>query len=80
MFTINFKSKPGSRDTNQIKIEMIFYHPGYVCVLKVTNVSGNAKDWDEKTQTFHPNLPATVPKQFMIIIGNKPNMKMYCKV
>jgi hypothetical protein len=54
MYTINFKSKPGLRDASQIKIEMIFYRPGYVRVPKVINVRGNAKDWEEKTQMFHP--------------------------
>jgi hypothetical protein len=62
MFTINFKGKPSSRDTNQIKIEMIFYRPGYARVPKVTNVRGNAKDWDEKTQMFLPKSPEETEK------------------
>jgi hypothetical protein len=45
-----FKSKPGSRVPGRIKIEMIFDCPGYTRAPKVTNVCGNAKDWNEKTQ------------------------------
>jgi hypothetical protein len=38
MYTINFKSKPGSWVLGQIKVEMIFYSPGYARVPKVTNL------------------------------------------
>jgi hypothetical protein len=62
MFTINFKSKSGSRDANQIRIEMIFYRPCYARVPKVTHVRGNSKDWDEKTQMFHPKSPDATEK------------------
>jgi integrase len=62
MYTINFKSKPGLRDAGQIKIEMIFYRPGYARVPKVINVRGNAKDWEEKTQMFHPKSLAATEK------------------
>jgi hypothetical protein len=56
MFTINFKSKSGSPDVNHIRIEMIFYRPGYARVPKITNVRRNAKDRDEKTQMFHSEV------------------------
>jgi site-specific recombinase XerD len=62
MFTINFKSKSNVRDTNQIKIEMIIYCPGYARVPKVTNVIGIAKDWDEKTQMFNLKSPDATEK------------------
>jgi hypothetical protein len=62
MFTINFKSKPSSRDTNQIKIEIIIYCPGYARVPKVTNVIRTAKDWDEKAQIFIPKSPDATEK------------------
>jgi len=49
MYSINFKSKTNKRDLNQVKIEMIFYRPGYARVPKVTNIVGTAKDWDEQS-------------------------------
>jgi site-specific recombinase XerD len=62
MFTINFKSKSGSPDVNQIKIEMIIYCPGYARVPKVTKVIGLARYWDEKTQMFLPKSPDATKK------------------
>jgi integrase len=41
---------------------MIIYRPGYARVPKVTNVRGNAKDWDEKTQMFLPKSPEATEK------------------
>ena len=62
MFTINFKSKANKRDFNQVKIEMIFYRPGYARVPKVTNIIGTAKDWDEQSQMFLPKSPDATEK------------------
>jgi hypothetical protein len=62
MYTINFKSKVNTRDASSIKIEMIFYCPGYNRVPKVTNVTGLAKNWDEKTQMFHSKSPDATEK------------------
>jgi integrase len=62
MYTINFKSKTSARDASSIKIEMIFYCPGYNRVPKVTNVIGNAKDWDEDAQIFNPKSNCATEK------------------
>jgi hypothetical protein len=41
---------------------MIFYCPGYNRVLKVINITGFAKDWDENTQLFFPKSPNAAEK------------------
>jgi hypothetical protein len=62
MYTINFKSKQSAKEAGRIKIEMIFYRPGYARVPKVTNVSGVAKDWDENAQIFNFKSPDAAEK------------------
>ncbi|KAA6335089.1 hypothetical protein EZS27_016650 [termite gut metagenome] len=52
MYTINFKGKPNPKDKKMVKLEMILFKTGYPRVEKILSITGQFKDWDQKTQSF----------------------------
>lgn len=52
MFTINLKGSNNPKDTNLVKLEMVLFKTGYARVAKVLNITGNLKEWDNKSQSF----------------------------
>lgn len=52
MFTINFKGKPNPKDKKLVKLEMVFFRTNYPRAIKVLNIIGLYKDWDQKAQCF----------------------------
>ncbi|MDR2085769.1 MAG: hypothetical protein LBP72_01200, partial [Dysgonamonadaceae bacterium] len=56
---------------------MIFYRPGYARVPKVTNVSGNAKDWDEVKREAMKALPNSGRKEARSYYYFKRNLEQF---
>ena len=52
MYTIYIRGKQNPKDKKIVKLEMIFFKPGYARVPKELNITGLLKDWDAKSQSF----------------------------
>ena len=52
MFTINIKGKESKKDKRSVKLEMIFYQPGYNRVSKALDITGPLQDWSNERQCF----------------------------
>lgn len=52
MFTINIKGKPNPKDKKLVKLEMVFFRTNYPRAIKVLNIIGLYKDWDQNAQCF----------------------------
>lgn len=52
MFTVNIKGRRDPKKIEFIKLEMIFYKPGFARVPKVLNITGLHSDWNQKAQEF----------------------------
>lgn len=48
MYSIRFKGRRDSINTELVKLEMIFYKTGYARVPKVINTTGFYNEWNEK--------------------------------
>lgn len=62
MFTINFKGKPNPKDKKLVKLEMIFFRTNYPRAIKVINLIGLYKDWDQSAQCFKSRDPDYLEK------------------
>ncbi|MFV0329253.1 MAG: phage integrase SAM-like domain-containing protein [Dysgonomonas sp.] len=62
MFTINFKGKPNPKNKKLVKLEMVFFRTDYPRAIKVLNVLGLYKDWDQNTQCFKSKDPDYLEK------------------
>jgi hypothetical protein len=61
MFTINYKAKE-TKDPEIVKVEMIFYRPGYARLSRILNISGLKSDWVENTQMFKETTSQNIEK------------------
>lgn len=52
MFTIKVKGKPNPKNSNLVKLELVFFQTNYPRVTKVLDITGQYKDWDSQSQTF----------------------------
>lgn len=52
MFTINIKGKRDQRKIEFVKLEMIFYKPGFARISKVLHITGLYSEWNQKSQLF----------------------------
>ena len=52
MFTVNIKGLRNPKNIEFVKLEMIFYKPGFVRVSKVLHITGLYSDWNPKVQEF----------------------------
>ena len=52
MFTINIKWKQTPKTPEFVKLEMILFKTNDPRVVKVINITGAIKDWDQATQQF----------------------------
>lgn len=66
MFTINIKGKRNPKNTEFIKLEIIFYKPGYARVSKALCISGLYKYWDTKMQRFQKEYSEAVMKNKLL--------------
>lgn len=72
MFTINFKGKPNPKNKKQVKLEMIFFRTNYPRAIKVLNVIGLLKDWDQNAQCFKTKDPDFLEKnEYLLELKNK---------
>lgn len=51
-FTVNIKGTPSPKNSQLVKLELIFYKRHYPRVPKVLDITGPLKDWDQKNQCF----------------------------
>lgn len=61
MYSITFKGVI-KKDSDLVKIDMIFYKTGYARVPKAISITGLYKDWDQKKQSFKPNTEDAIEK------------------
>ena len=52
-FTVNIKGTPSSKNSQLVKLELIFYRNGYNRVPKVLDITGPLKNWDQANQCFN---------------------------
>ena len=63
MHTINIRGKQNPKDTQMVKLEMIFFKTGYARVPKVLNITGRLKDWDAQSQSFRSGSTEATAKK-----------------
>lgn len=62
MFSIKVKGKPNPKNSNLVKLELVFFKTDYPRVTKVLDITGQYKDWDPKSQTFRAGSPNAYSK------------------
>ena len=62
MFSIKVKGKPNPKNSNLVKLELVFFQTDYLRVTKVLGITGQYKDWDERSQTFRSGSPDAYSK------------------
>jgi len=62
MFSIKVKGKPNPKNSNLVKLELVFFQTDYPRVTKVLDITGQYKDWDERSQTFRNGSPDAYSK------------------
>ncbi|MFI3259471.1 MAG: hypothetical protein R3Y16_05185 [Rikenellaceae bacterium] len=76
MFTINIKGKANPKDSQMVKLEMIFFKTGYARVTKVLNIAGPLKDWDNTSQSFKGGGSALTGHYKKYCVNRDPGRKI----
>nr|WP_304379613.1 hypothetical protein [uncultured Parabacteroides sp.] len=66
MFTILIKGQRDPRDTEMVKLNIVFYRTGFARVPKVLNITSLYSDWDSKTRQFKPNSADNITKNKLL--------------
>jgi len=75
MYSITFKAKP-QKDKNWVKIEMVLFQTGYNRVPKALEITGLAKDWVQKEQTFKENSVENIERNSDLLETKKKYLKV----
>lgn len=62
MFSIKVKGRPNPKNSNLVKLELVFFQTNYPRVTKVLDITGQYKDWDSQSQTFRSGSPDAYSK------------------